>query len=529
MTVPRARVTYRAVHDPSLTSSSPAARRVTAARGPSVLYTGEDGHLYTTEDQGRHTRRLSWKNEDFSMIPGMPALPGSAGDLEDDWHFAHPTPSPDGTRVAAFGLLPATEEELLELEEDDEFETVEELAEVFDAIEGLTDAEDSGEFEEPLWVPTDGDEDDVAGPGLLPVSLPEGEIVAVPVGAVVEPDDPTETTYWPGARVYVMHRDGVRVWEAWGFDDGGPIHLDWSPDGEHVLVLHQAGETLDLHLLDPAEEEPRHIASGAPLFWAWQPNGPRLALRVVEPGASAPVLQIARPLEDVPVRTVDEAGSFYAPSWHPSGSSFVYGAAGEREDRIVLAAPDGHALSELIGYPGRAAFLWSPDGQRLAVPISPEGTGAFLALEILDIDRGTSKTVYQEPFLAMAWLPEGRGWLLCAADAASGRLRWVRVDEQGAGRPVGPAFSPSQETLVSLHFFDQVTRGRSFLAPDGSAVVWAGRPSDPVVSATSALAADAREDVPRILLSPLDGGPTMAVGTGRYACFPSGPGTHAES
>jgi len=508
------------VRDPDLTSSSPAAHRVLTRNGPSVLYTGEDGHLYTTDDQGRHTRRLSWKNEDFSMIPGMPALPGSAGGLEDDWHFAHPTPSPDGTRVAAFGLLPATEEELEELEADDEFETVEELAEVFDAIEGMGDDED---YEEPLWVPADGDEDDVAGPGLLPVSLPEGEVVAVPVGAVVEPEDPEETSYWPGARVYVLHRDGVRVWEAWGFDDGGPIHLDWAPSGEQVLVLHQSGETLDLRLLDPGEEEPKLIASGAPLFWAWQPAGPRRAPRGVEPGGGAPTLRIARPLENDTVRVVDEAGSFYAPAWRPDGSSFVYGSAGDREDRIVLAAPDGHALSELIGYPGRAAFLWSPDGRRLAVPISPEGTGAFLALEVLDIDRGTSRTIYDQPFLAMTWLPEDRGWLVCAADSDSGRLRWVRVDEAGSARPVGPAFSPSQETLVSLHFFDQVTRGRSFLSPDGSSVVWAGRPSDPVVSATSALAADTRDDVPRILLSPLDGGPTMAIGTGRYACFPSGP------
>jgi hypothetical protein len=516
------------VPDNSLTTSSPASAAVPSSEGPAVLFTGEDGHLYTTEDQGRHSQRLSWKNEDFSMIPGMPALPGAAGDLEDDWHFAHPTPSPDGTQVAAFGLLPATDEELDELDfedSDDEFGTVEDLAEMFDTIEAITDDQ---EYEEPLWVPSEGVEDDVAGPGLLPVSLTEGEIVAVPVGALMEAEDPNEQAYWPGARVYVMHRDRVRVWEAWGFDDGGPIHLDWSPSGEHVLVLHQNGDALDLHLVDPNEDEPKHIATGAPLFWAWQPGGPRLALRVVDPASGDPTLQIARPLENDTVRIVDDAGSFYAPAWRPDGSAFVYGSAGDREDRIVLAAPDGHALSDLIGYPGRAAFLWSPDGSQLAVPISPEGTGSFLALEILDVERGTSRTVYQEPFLAMAWLPDERGWVLCATDPKGGRLHWVKLDPGGGTRPIGPTFSPSQETLVSLHFFDQVTRGRSFLSADGSSLVWAGTPEEPVVSATSALAADARDEVPRILLASLGGGPTLAIGTGPYACFPGGPGNETR-
>ena len=511
---PNAHHYYRNVPD-SIPDTAPLpVQPVTSFSSPTVIFTGEDGHLYLTADEGRRKHRLSWKNEDFSMWPGIPALPGAAGDLEDDWHFTQPTPSPDGTRVAAFGLLAATPEELAEMELGgvDEFES----------IEAYGDPSIEEHHEEPLWVP-ESNEDDVAGPGLLPISLPEGKVIAVPLGAMAEPEDPEETAYWPGARVYVMHRDGVQIWEAWGFDDGGPIHLGWSPSGEQLLVLHQSGESLELRLIDPSDEEPRLIARGAPIFWQWQPDGPRLALRVTDPGGRGPTLRIARPGEPGGARFVDDAGSFYSPAWRPDGSSFVYGSAGDREDRVVLAEPDGQPLADLIGYPGRAAFKWSPDGSRLAVPISPEGTGAFLALELLDVDSGVSRTLHQEPFLAMSWLPDASGILLCAVNSDTGKLRWVRLHLDGSSRPVGPPFSPSQETLASLHFFDQAADDRPFLSHDGSAVVWAGVPAEPVVSTTTALAADPRDDVPRILLAPLDGRPTLAIGTGRYACFPPVP------
>ena len=71
-----------------------------------VVYTGDDGHIYISEGDGRRSERLSWSTEDFSTLPGMPPLPGVCGNLEDGLVFTNPISSRDGERVAVFGLLP---------------------------------------------------------------------------------------------------------------------------------------------------------------------------------------------------------------------------------------------------------------------------------------------------------------------------------------------------------------------------------------------------------------------------------------
>ena len=98
-----------------------------------VIYSGEDGHIYISEGDGRRAHRLTWSLDDFSTLPGMPALPGVCGPLEDSLVFTNPVPSRDGQRVAVFGLLPTRldDRELYPWEpwmgeegEDDEWEVV---------------------------------------------------------------------------------------------------------------------------------------------------------------------------------------------------------------------------------------------------------------------------------------------------------------------------------------------------------------------------------------------------------------------
>ncbi len=488
-----------------------------------TLYTGPDGHLYLAHGDGKVTSRLTWAPEDFAVLPGLPPIPGVAGELEEGHVFAHPTPSRDGERVAVFGLLPTLEEDFWDYDGDDmPWEMVEDE---FPYLEDVTHDPD--------------DVDDVLGDGVVIAVVGEAEpeeVLAEFEAAEAEDEGLDEDElegedelpqFWPGGKVYVVHRDGVRVWEPFEMEGGNPTHLEWAPDDRHLLVLHQEEDFLELHLVDadqPGDSALLHV--GAPIFWSWQPGGQLLAVRLGAAGEHQPAsLMISDPLTTPGTsEEIADAGSFYVPAWHPDGKRLAFGAIGSgAEDDIVLMDPRGNTRQTLFSYPGRGAFRFDPAGTRLAVAIAPEGHGAFEGLEVLDIAAGTSKTLWQAPFVAMQWLPGGRELLICEAHEENGRLRWVIVHaETGLSRPVGPSWAPSRETVVALHFFEQVGGSHPFVTPDGKYVVYAGVADDEVWSAV----ADpeplivGEEHVPsRVLVTPLDGSPTVVVGSGRFGCF----------
>lgn len=457
-----------------------------------LLFTGPDGHVYLSEGGSPHPTRLSFAPDDFGSALGIPAWPGAFGEYEESLVFVHATPSPDGKRVAAFAVRPC----------DDEFEVVEL------AVDGLqwTDVEEHIGY---LEVPDEPEvPDDVAGLGFvapqdLADEIDEDEI-----------DDEELDGYWPGATVYVLDRDGVSVTEAWSFETGSPTHVEWAPDGRHLLVLHQEEDWLHLHLVDTHEPgSAQLLCSGAPVFWTWQPGGETLVVRVLEPGEELPRVLIGEPLRGGPLKPLGLAGRFYVPAWHPDGSSLVFAEPAEGEDRLILTDPTGESRLGLLRYPGRGAFAWDPAGRRLGLAVAPEGHGAFTQIEVLDIASDELRTLWQGGFVAWSWLPGGRSVVLCQADEESGLLRWLRVDLDGSTFALGPAFRPSPEAVVALHFFEQLGGSHPWLSADGRYLCAVGQPMD-VVDGPGGT-----EDDPVVLVTAIDGGETVSVGQARFACF----------
>lgn len=501
---------------PELTSTTPSAEESAIPRELEVIYSGDDGHIYISEGDGLRAHRLTWSIDDFSTLPGMPAMPGVCGSLEDSLVFTNPVPSRDGNTVAVFGLLPTLldDRELYPWEPwmgeeapDDEWEVVQAAA-----------ADENQE------------ESDVVGRGMVLVVYgdeDEDEVGVESIEESVDDDSRDLPTFWPGSKVYVMHRDGVRVWQPWSNDEGTAIHLEWAPDDKHLMVLHQDEELMHLDLVtSTGEGEDIRIASGAPLFWSWQPGGRRLAVRTDHPEDQEALLHLCDPLDNMESQLVGPAGSFYSPAWHPEGKALAYGKRGEREDCLTLVDPMGEPLRELFTYPGRAAFRWEPRGSQLAVAHAPEGHGPFQALEVLELD-GSSRTLWRGSFICFKWLADSSGFLICRSDLEQGHLHWLVLHRDGATRPIGLPFVPTRETAVSLHFFEQVSRGQPFSSRDDRFVTYAGYPVEPCESdsgttepkAPNTLEPEDRHS--RILVTPLNGSKTVAVGEGRYACFPS--------
>jgi len=488
-----------------------------------TLYTGDDGHLYLAEGDGRRTERLSWSSEDFSTIPGLPVLPGVTGDLEDGHVFAHPTPSTDGQRIAVFGLLPTF------TEDDDYLPPWDQLDEALEHLlaETFANPEPGDPGAEPAT-------DDIAGSGMVLVmvgdevesdieELLEAEPDAMDEFIDDDDDDDELPAFWPGSKVYVIHRDGVQVSEPWEAEDGTPIHLDWAPDDQHLLVLHQQEEILQLDLVDTDDPGLSHcVATGAPLFWAWQPGDTQLAIRAGDPDDGHGLLHLADPIRGRADRIVGPVGAFYTPAWHPTGQQFLYSKPGEREDILVEVDADGYPLRELLTYPGRAAFRWNQQGERIALAVAPEGHGPFDILQILEAD-GRARPLFRGAFLSFHWLHDGTAILICSAYEEAGHLQWALVGLDGSCRTLGPAYAPTRETVIALHFFEQVASSHPFLSADGRHIVYSGYPVDETeVDGIRRSLVEEDEEAEcgaQIMTTPIDGGPTVAVGEGRYGCF----------
>ena len=475
----------------------------------------EEGHLHISQGDIRDSRRITWDSDDFSFLPGMPTIPGATGELEDSHVFAHPTPSADGRRIAVFGLLPT-------LGSGDDWdgapwEFVEEQFPYL-ATEG--------------WPPEDEEDtlpDDIAGLAIPVVNGDPDDLSEEALLLAAEEDEELEESeeeeeqemYWPGGKVYVLHTDGIQVWEPWEFETGSPTHLEWTPDDKHLLVLCQ--QERELELLWVAVDEPgrgRLLMTGAPIFWGWRPGHNSLAIRAGSE-SSAAGLYLFDPDEpgSPDPYMVAEAGNFYVPAWHPAGDSFVFGAPGSRrDDDLLLVDPRGQPLKKLGTYPGRAGFRWDPSGRHLGLAVAPEGHGPFNRLEVIDMLTNCRTVVWNEVFISFAWLPDG-ALLLCQADEDQGLLRWVRVHPDHPHSPLllGVPWAPARETIISLHFFEQVAHSHPVLSQDGRHIVYSGWLIDELQDANGGLSVSGS---PSILMTSLGGdGETLRVARGRFGVF----------
>ena len=202
----------------------------------------------------------------------------------------------------------------------------------------------------------------------------------------------------------------------------------------------------------------------------------------------------------------------------------VYGRRDDREDVLALVDAEGKPLRDLFHYSGRVAFDWDPRGSQLAIAQAPEGHGPFQALRLLELD-GASRTLWRGTFICFKWLHDGSGFLICSSDLEKGHLQWLLINQDGSSRPVGKPFVPTRETAVSLHFFEQVSTGQPFLSADDRFVTYAGFSIESEGAEMEASEApvnfEGTAEQSRILISPLNSSTSIAVGEGRYGCFPA--------
>jgi Tol biopolymer transport system component len=170
---------------------------------------------------------------------------------------------------------------------------------------------------------------------------------------------------------------------------------------------------------------------------------------------------------------------------------------------------------------GSVVALWSVDGQALAFGATARpGSLLFTSIQILDLTTGQilslrdeSKQAH-ESTIGFFWSPRGDALFALSVDVRRSHLRWQRIVRESGQTSEIVRFLPSREQTLFFSFFDQYACSHPPIAPDGSALAFAGHHIGPVALDTNS--------PPQIYIAQLDQpGIVRSIGSGNFVCWGS--------
>ena len=370
----------------------------TTSHLPQMVFTGEDGNVFTWTPSDKRQRQLTWTWEEHE---GKKDADGTQVRLTHMW----PAWAPDGNQIACFGLRGTTETRL-------------------------------------------------------------------------------ETS------LYAVAADGIESWELSGLAGGMPIYGNWSPRGNAVAALIQREQKLSLEILTLNQlGTTTPVISGSPLFWSWSPQGDKLAVHVggshTADGARVVIVDASsgRILQQV----TDQPGDFRVPAWSPHDNLLTYIEHDDAGDDVLfLYDVDTGEKGPVSAVGSGTVALWSADGLALAFSsASRSGSSTFPRVEVLDLTTGRQSTALDEPVIGFFWSPQGDFLLYLTVEQQQSSLCWRRLVRTSGEKTELAHFLPSREQMFILSFFDQYALSHPPLAPDGSALAFAGHHVSPVSAATA--------------------------------------------
>lgn len=256
----------------------------------------------------------------------------------------------------------------------------------------------------------------------------------------------------------------------------GTFYYSWSSRDDLLFLSNAAaGLRLELTSFDGTNlTEPRTVATGAPLYFSWDPDGDRLATHV-----SLDRLELSD--FDQSTELGPEPGVFQAPQWTDRGIVAVETLAGA--PRLIVVSPEGE-VEPLATLAGPAYFVASPDGTRVAVQAIIEESDVLSAiyqpipavpsnrLAVVDTERAEVTAVSNGLALAFFWSPGGdRLLVLDITPESAGRWSVWDGDELREVVQVRPSESFVRNVLP---FFDQYAQSMSLWSPDGTEFAFPG-------------------------------------------------------
>jgi Tol biopolymer transport system component len=279
------------------------------------------------------------------------------------------------------------------------------------------------------------------------------------IGTIVYEHVPENSGPWPTIDIYSVNDDGTN--DRALTHDGHSHAPSWSPDGQHILFVHDAAlqkpdpygpyrehETYETHHpvqlyeMNRDGSDPRLLKRLEPLIdcGAWSPDGKNVAIQA----AAAPPLGICLFLwspegQSEPRLLVPYPAS--QPAWSPDGKRILFVKRhGRWLSSPFVADADGSNVTPLKHDPGPDIFepTWSPDGKRIAYAQENAPPSRTPQIFVMNEDGSDVRQLTHDPDWEYcrhpSWSPDGRRIAFsCTLKAAP---CWSPIASNGA--PVRP-------------------------------------------------------------------------------------------
>lgn len=318
---------------------------------------------------------------------------------------------------------------------------------------------------------------------------PQGTLIAYTLTVPRIPGVDENGPAW--SELHVVRSDGM---DARPFVAGkvSVSHMRWSPDGSQIayLVRRDGDERMAIYAIPVGGGESRLLVRHETDIRAfdWRPDGRAIAFVAAEP----------MPADLEALRKKGFNQEIHEEDWQPRAVHIVDLPAGPGGD-----AGSRRAIRDLPGQAWHA--VWSPDGGRLLVDLSPtplvDDELMFRRLHVIEAATGRVLAKIENPgkLGRFAWSPGGRTIVLISAadlnDPLEGRLMAVSAEAGAAGGPARDLLPgleghvedfdlASKDEIVYMASVGVGSRvGRVRVDGSGSAVLYEG--TDPVVNSLS--------------------------------------------
>lgn len=294
--------------------------------------------------------------------------------------------------------------------------------------------------------------------------------------------------------IYTVSSDGNNLVEAYTSDSNIPIYLSWSPDSKNVSFIANiaGGNGLVLSLVPAEGGEPQVLDVGNPFYWDWLPDSSGVVVHTggasyLNPAARLAFLSLADGVIEEGISL--KPALFQSPALSPDGTRVLL-AAETDDDKNALMVTDraGEVQSVISTFDGSVAFGWSPDGERVAFMASDQtGSVTLGKLTVAELGgEGKTTTLEQDGVIAFYWAPDGKQLAYFvpmqvtatpepgASDAGQDTQLYLKLYVADATKGKGTlvaTFTPSQDFLRTIPYFDQYSRSATIWSPDSQNLV----------------------------------------------------------
>jgi Tol biopolymer transport system component len=262
-----------------------------------------------------------------------------------------------------------------------------------------------------------------------------------------------------------------------------PHYILWSPDSGRLSFMASDPQGLTLFIESFDDKGPDSVVIGSPLYASWSSDSRYM---MVHNGAAHFLVDAAtgQGVRDTTSRSI----KYRAPAWMPDSTraTFLSGPDIGTNSLFTASVESGNGERSLVDeFANTVAFLWSPDGETLAVSQTATLDGLiYEGIELLSKEATPLTMRVDDLVVAFFWSPDSSKLAYVTVAQSRDALRWMMFDvKSGESWPLVD-FSPSREQFTIFQFFDQFAYSHAPWSPDSKSLVFAGVLREEGVSAS---------------------------------------------